>query len=61
MGPYCRYCQHRCFVLRVMPEDATFMPGKQVLLATCSKGMEYDLTTSGYTHKTAINPYDKEN
>lgn len=60
MGPYCDYCQHRCFVPRILPDDATFWPGKSLLMATCSKGMEHDLKGTGYTHLTAINPYDKK-
>lgn len=34
MGPYCMYCDRRCFVLRVAN-------GKHLLMATCSKGMAH--------------------
>ena len=61
MGPYCNYCDRRCFVPRVLPEDAKFWPGKSLLMATCPKGMEYDFEGTGYTHETAINPLEKEN
>lgn len=50
MGPYCRYCDHRCFVLRVLPG------GEQALMATCKRGMERDLLVAGHTHRTASNP-----
>lgn len=58
MGPYCDFCDHRCFVLRRLPDDAT---GKiagvgEILMATCQRGMAHDLEQTGYTHKTAINP-----
>lgn len=60
MGPYCRYCQHRCFVPRILPSDATWRPNEQIIMATCPKGMENDLKGTGYTCDTATNPYDRE-
>ena len=52
MGPYCEFCDHRCFVPRVIPGSL-----KQVLMATCPKGMEFDRSASGgYDHTTAFNP-----
>lgn len=59
MGPYCRYCGHRCFVLRILPHDATSWPGKSLLMATCKKGMDHSGVATGYTYQTAINPNDK--
>lgn len=55
-GAYCRYCDQRCFVARVMPADASWKPGEQVHLATCAQGMEHDRRGTGYDHTTAINP-----
>ena len=55
-GAYCRYCDHRCFVLRTMPGDARWMPGQQVHLATCRRGAEHDRQSTGYDYTTATNP-----
>jgi hypothetical protein len=62
MGPYCDFCDHRCFVLRRLPDDAN---GKiagvgEILMATCQRGMAHDREQTGYTHKTAINPCDPQ-
>lgn len=45
MGPYCRYCDHRCFV-----HDPS---GGPLILATCARGMEHDRAMLGYDHKMA--------
>lgn len=50
MGGYCRYCDLRCFLLRVLKD------GQSVLLATCTSGMNNDLAKTGQTHETAVNP-----
>lgn len=55
-GAYCRYCDHRCFVGRVMPRDAVWMPGQFVHLATCAGGMRHDRETTGYDYRTAEQP-----
>jgi hypothetical protein len=57
MGPYCRYCDTRCFVLRRLPDDAHWRPGLDVLMATCLTGMAHDRERIGYDHTTAINPH----
>jgi len=48
MGPYCRYCEHRCFVLRCLPDT-----GRQLLMATCPAGEDHDQIMTGYTYETA--------
>lgn len=55
-GAYCRYCDHRCFVDRIMPADARWMPGQHVHLATCGAGAAHDRAATGYDYATAINP-----
>lgn len=50
MGGYCRYCDRRCFLIRVLNDGRTF------LLATCPAGKEHDLRSTGETHETACNP-----
>lgn len=52
MGPYCMYCDHRCFVLREVPGAS-----RQVLMATCRAGRDHDQIRTGYTAHTTINPY----
>ena len=59
-GSYCRFCDNRCFVDRVMPADALWRPGESVHLATCPQGARHDLTMTGYDHTTAINPLARE-
>lgn len=49
-GAYCQYCDHRCFVYRLVP-------GTHIThLATCSEGMAHDRAVLGVDHTTAINP-----
>lgn len=42
MGPYCKFCDHRCFV------TDTKRPG---LLATCAAGKAHDLAKLGYCYE----------
>jgi hypothetical protein len=51
MGSYCRYCGHRCFVLRQIPGA-----GSSLHMATCRMGAEHDRKKIGYDYTTAINP-----
>ena len=53
-GSYCKFCGHRCFVLRVIPDGP--QKGWTGHLATCRGGMEHDLKETGHTHITAVNP-----
>jgi hypothetical protein len=50
-GAYCRYCDHRCFVYRVLPDGS--WSGH---MATCAEGMAHDRKVTGHDHTTAINP-----
>lgn len=54
MGPYCKFCDQRCFVVRVIPDGPR--KGWSGCMATCGRGMEHDLKETGHTHKTAVNP-----
>jgi hypothetical protein len=40
MGPYCRYCQQRCFVPNPRKSGG--------LLATCAFGRKHDMELLGY-------------
>lgn len=50
MGPYCKFCDHRCFVPRVLPS------GAHLLMASCAAGMAHDRDATGHDHTTARNP-----
>lgn len=51
MGPYCKFCDRRCFVPRVIPST-----GKHQIMATCAAGAAHDRAVTGYDHSTATNP-----
>lgn len=53
MGPYCKFCDRRCFVERHVPGSTV------TILATCPRGMEHDRAMTGYDHTTAINPRER--
>jgi hypothetical protein len=50
-GPYCAYCDQRCFVYRVAPTGIW-----SGLMATCPVGTAHDRDQLGFDHTTAINP-----
>lgn len=50
-GAYCRYCDHRCFVERVLPDGSW-----RGHMATCPDGKAHDRQVLGYDCDTAINP-----
>lgn len=50
-GAYCRFCDNRCFVYRVLPDGS--WAGH---MATCPAGMAHDRKETGCDHHTAINP-----
>ena len=50
-GAYCRYCDHRCFVDRVLPDT-----GRRLHMATCPAGKAHDRTMSGFDADTASKP-----
>ena len=54
MGPYCKFCDQRCFVPRVLRD------GRSLILATCPRGMEHDRKACGQDHTTALNPVTDE-
>lgn len=64
MGPYCQFCDHRCFVERIIPNPApgtiAEATGGHLLMATCATGMAHDRrATGGLDHTTAINPREE--
>ncbi|KUN37707.1 hypothetical protein AQJ30_15600 [Streptomyces longwoodensis] len=53
-GAYCKFCNQRCFVYRVIPDGPA--KGWAGHLATCPGGMAHDRAQTGHDHTTAINP-----
>jgi hypothetical protein len=53
-GAYCKFCGHRCFVYRVIPDGP--QEGWAGHLATCAQGMAHDRAQTGHDHTTAANP-----
>ena len=45
MGPYCKFCDHRCFV--DIPAGAP-EHGRFTIMATCPKGQELDKQVLGF-------------
>lgn len=64
-GSYCKFCDSRCFVERIIPDpkpgSIAAAVGGRIHMATCPKGMEHDRKVSGYDHTTAINPSEATN
>lgn len=54
MGPYCKFCDSRCFVSRVLRD------GRSMLLATCARGAAHDRAKVGKDHTTALNPVTQQ-
>jgi hypothetical protein len=56
-GAYCGFCGRRCFVDRVLPDDARGrFAGRSLHMATCVAGAQHDREACGYDYRTAINP-----
>ena len=60
MGPYCKFCDQRCFVERIIPADGLVYAGQTILMATCPDGMSHDKKVCGHDQTTAINPAKAE-
>lgn len=54
MGPYCRFCNNRCFVLcpdhanQKIKEAYTDSKGGIKLMATCKEGQAFEKTKTGW-------------
>lgn len=58
-GAYCKFCDHRCFVYRIIPAGP--QKGWSGHLATCPAGKAYDRSqTGGYDCSNTINPVTEE-
>jgi len=56
MGPYCRFCQRRCFVF--LPDDTPChirrAYGSAELIATCHGGQEYEQAHIGFSYRDIL-------
>lgn len=50
MGPYCKFCDSRCFVHMPMetPPEAVKAYGTATILATCQAGQAFELEKVGW-------------
>lgn len=61
MGPYCEYCDHRCFVPRQI-RDADDVVVWDGLMATCAAGIANDRKKlNGWDFRNSYNPWDPAN
>lgn len=57
-GAYCKFCDHRCFVYRIVP--AGEYAGWSGHMATCTRGMEHTRSRlGGYDSSSSTNPFDE--
>jgi len=56
MGPYCKFCDNRCFVPLTdkWPEHIVKAYGHFSLAATCEAGKEFDKNKFGYCYDDAM-------
>lgn len=52
MGPYCKFCNSRCFVHMPMeaPPDAVKAYGSSTILATCPAGQAFEKEKVGWCY-----------
>ena len=50
MGPYCKFCDQRCFQHMPLetPQEALDAYGTSTIIATCRPGQEFELATTGW-------------
>lgn len=48
MGPYCQFCNHRCFVPNPRNGNPFHDAHRATILATCARGQEHDKQALGY-------------
>lgn len=56
MGPYCRFCDNRCFVHipQGTPNHILKAYGKNTIIATCAQGQEFEKKKIGYCYDDII-------
>lgn len=50
MGPYCKFCDRRCFIPlpELTPKEALEAYGRATIIATCKEGQEYEKRLTGW-------------
>lgn len=60
-GSYCKFCDRRCFVYRIIPAEPGVRSEWAGHLATCARGKEFDRQqTGGFDSTNTINPMTAE-
>ena len=64
MGPYCKFCERRCFVHlspnvekltdKKLKDDIYEAYGKASIIATCSKGQEFEQNKLGWNYDKIV-------
>lgn len=56
MGPYCKFCDQRCFVHIPMgtPENILKAYGTSTIVATCKAGQQYEKNKVGFCHQDIV-------
>jgi hypothetical protein len=62
MGPYCQFCSNRCFVPLPArtPQHILTAYGSTTIIATCTKGQEFERKTVGYCYADIVQLQTKE-
>ncbi len=52
MGPYCKFCDRRCFVHlpQDTPVEALEAYGRNTIVATCAPGQAFELERTGWNY-----------
>lgn len=52
MGPYCKFCQNRCFVHMPAdaPPEALAAYGTSTIVATCAAGQAFEIERTGWSY-----------
>ena len=56
MGPYCKFCGHRCFVhiTDEWPAHIIEAYGTNTIAATCRRGQQFEKERLGYCYDDAV-------
>lgn len=56
MGPYCKFCDRRCFVYvtGAWPEHVRLAYGRNTIAATCLAGQKFERGRLGYCYADAV-------
>ena len=62
MGPYCNFCNIRCFVHFPIgtPEEALKAYGESTIMATCKEGQKFELEKTGWNYARIVEVLKRE-